>query len=282
MSRDERVLITGATGTVGAATLAALAARTHSATVVPVDHRRGVTGTVWLDFTDSTSFAPALAGIDRLLLVRSPQLADVPRHFASFIQACVAAGSPHIVFLSLQGVEANGVTPHAKIEALIDAAGVPRTFLRPSFFMQNLTAAHRAEIRDRDEIDIPAGNGRTAFIDARDIGAVAALCLTEAGHVGTAYELTGGAALTYFEVADILSDVLGRTIRYRRSTLAGFIARRVRAGDALGFAAVMGAIYSVARLGKAGRLTNVVAQLLERPPLDFRQFANDNRTAWIR
>jgi uncharacterized protein YbjT (DUF2867 family) len=282
------LLITGASGTVGAATLAALAANPHGATILGAQHvvdaptLPGTSGHRHLDFTDATTFPAALHGVDRLLLVRPPQLADVDRYFAPFIDACVASGRPHIVFLSLQGAERNAVTPHAKIEKLIDAVGLHRTFLRPSFFMQNLTMAHLADIRDRDEIDIPAGGGRTAFIDARDIGAVAAMALLDPRSVDAAPELTGSDALTYAEVAAILSDVMGRPIRYRRSTLTGFIARRVQQGDAFDYAAVMGAIYTVARLGKAGTLTDTLPRLLGRAPIGFRQFAEEHATLWAR
>jgi uncharacterized protein YbjT (DUF2867 family) len=282
------LLITGASGTVGAATLAALAAAPHQATILGGQHVADAStlphthGSRHLDFTDAATFPAALDGIDRLLLVRPPHLADVDRDFAPFVEACVAAGRPHVVFLSLQGAERNPITPHAKIEQLIDSAGLHRTFLRPSFFMQNLTAAHLADVRDRDEIDIPAGGGRTAFIDARDIGAVAALALLDPGSVDPAPELTGSEALTYSEVAAILSDVLGRPIRYRRSTLTGFVARRVRRGDAFDYAAVMGAIYTVARLGRAGALTDTLPRLLGRPPIRFRQFAEEHAALWER
>jgi uncharacterized protein YbjT (DUF2867 family) len=281
----KRMLITGATGTVGRETLAALAMRSGADGVVAGLHADaplpdGASESVRLDFTRPETFAPALNGVDRLLLVRPPQLADVGRYFAPFISACAAGGRPHIVFLSLQGADTNAITPHAKIEALIREAGLPHSFLRPSFFMQNLTAAHLEDIRDRDEIDIPAGSGKTAFIDARDIGEVAALALLQPDSVEAAPELTGAEALSYVEVADILSEVLGRPIRYRRSTLTGFVARRVARGDALDYAAVMGAIYTVARLGKAGRLTDTTARILGKPPRSFRAFAEDHRHVW--
>lgn len=281
----QRILVTGATGTVGSATLLALADRAPGLHVVAGVHRpgplpAGAHESVTLDFTRPETLGPALAGVDRVLLVRPPNLADVKRWFEPFVEACARATRPHILFLSLQGAEANPITPHARIEALIDSAGLPRSFLRPAFFMQNLTAAHLAEIRDRSEIDIPAGSGRTAFIDARDIGEVAAIGLASPEAIGPEPELTGSEALTYHEVAAILSEELGRPIRYRRSSLTGFVARRVRDGDPLDYAAVMGAIYTVARLGKAGRLTDTLPHLLGRPPRGLREFVRDHAHLW--
>ncbi len=90
----------------------------------------------------------------------------------------------HIVFLSLQGVQANRRTPHHDVEAYLRRTGAPYTFLRPNFFAQNLATAFAARIRQHGEIFVPVGRSRTAFIDARDIGRVAATVFTTPGHRG--------------------------------------------------------------------------------------------------
>lgn len=94
------------------------------------------------------------------------------------------------------------------------ATDMEYTLLRASFFMQNLLEVHRPDIVEHGEIFVPAGNGKTSFVDARDIGEAAAIVLTESGHVNQAYDLTGPEALDYGEVATIFSDVLGRSITY--------------------------------------------------------------------
>jgi len=189
-----------------------------------------------------------------------------------------------VVFLSLQGVENNSVTPHHKIEKLIVESGLPFTFLRPSFFMQNLSTTHRDEIRMRSEIFVPAGNGRTSFVDVRDIGAVAALALTDSTgeHLHKGYELTGSEALTYGEVAGIMTTVLGRRITYRDPSIPRFIWQKwQKENTPLGFTLIMVALYTVSKLGKAAGLTNETERLLDRPPITFRQFASDYRAVWM-
>ena len=89
--------------------------------------------------------------------------------------------------------------------------------------MQNLNTTHRAEIRDRDKIFIPVGKAHTNFLDARDIGAVAALALTQPGHEKKAYDLTGRKALDYDQVADLFTQLLGRKITYKNPSAVGFI-----------------------------------------------------------
>ncbi|MBD7958120.1 NmrA family NAD(P)-binding protein [Microbacterium sp. Sa4CUA7] len=108
----------------------------------------------------------------------------------------------------------------------------PYTFLRPNFFMQNLSTTYRDDIRYRDEIYVPAGHAFTAFIDARDIGAVAAAVFRDPDrHVGKAYTLSGEQTLTYRSVARILTRVLGRTIRYPRPSEADYLDRLRGEGD---------------------------------------------------
>jgi len=291
----ERILLTGVSGNVGQEALHELSKRPDRKKFSLVSGQRDrakltkiVNGladeTVYLDFADPTSFDPALKGISRVLLIRPPQLADVDKFFKPFISAMQRAGIRQVVFLSLQGVENNPVTPHHKIEQLIVEANVPFTFLRPSFFMQNLSTTHRDEIRFRNEIFVPAGHGLTSFIDVQDIGAVAALALTSqtSEFMYRSYELTGSEALTYFEIAQVLTDVLGRKITYQNPSILRFIWQKWQKKTIpLGFTMVMVALYTVAKLGRAATLTQETERLLERPPRTFRQFAEANRIIWM-
>ena len=108
------------------------------------------------------------------------------------------------------------------------------TFLRAGYSMQNLTTVHLAEVRDRDEVFVPAGDGRTAFVAVRDLAAVAVLALTGPGHERRAYELTGTSAPTYDEVAAVLTDVLGRRIRDARPGRCGTSGRSCGGGSRRG------------------------------------------------
>lgn len=291
----ERILITGASGNVGQATRRELmkhpakfrfqiVSGVRNPDKSPASEAGGANEVVRLDFTDANTFGAALDGVSRVLLVRPPELADADAYFKPFIDAVKRAGVRQVVFLSLQGVENNPITPHHKIEKLIVEAGLPFTFLRPGFFMQNLCTTHRDEIRLRNEIFIPAGNGRTSFVDVRDIGAVAALILTSPidEYLNRGYELTGSEALTYGEVARTLSEVLGRPITYRNPSVLRFIWQNWHGEHRpLSFTLIMVALYTVAKLGKAGNITSETSQLLHRPPITFRQFAQDHKSAWL-
>ena len=150
--------------------------------------------------------------------------------------------------------------------------------------MQDLSTTHAADIYELSETLVPAGNGRTAFVDARDVGAAAALVLIEAGptrSANRAYELTGREALTYDEVAEILARAPGMPIRYSRPGLLRFYRAMRRRGHARGLVTVMMALYSTARLGLAAHLSPDLEMLLGRPPVTLAQFAEEMRAAFM-
>lgn len=285
---DNVVLITGATGNVGAEVVRLLRSAGHpiKAAVRKIDQASNnthpQTDHVAFDFGRPQTFEAALQGVGRLFLVRPPAISDVERYIHPFVDVAKTAGVRHIVFLSLLGAERNRFVPHAKIETHIKSSGVPYTFLRASFFMQNLSTTHRDEIKERDEIIVPAGHGRTSFIDARDIAEVAAKTLTEEGHENRAYDLTGDEALTYYEVADLFTEALGRKISYCNPSIFRFAARRYRGGESISFIAVMIGIYTTVRLGLAARVSEDARTILQRRTINMRKFIGDHREYWVR
>lgn len=288
------VLVTGATGNVGRPVVEALVAagvpvRAAAGSAVGLAglgdnaslRQRGIDPVV-LDFTDSATWAGAYDGVERMFLLRPPHLGKPKTQMLPSLEAAKAAGVRHIVLLSLQGAEGNRFVPHAALESWLRASGLSWTFVRASFFMQNLTTTHLTDIRDRDEIMVPAGRGATAFVDAADVGAVAAAALLDPErHRNCAWTPTGPAALTYTEIAQTLSDTLGRPIRYPSPGALRY-ARHARRTLHMtwGMVAVTTAIYTVARLGKAGGLTDDVHQVTGRDPISFETFAHTHADAW--
>jgi uncharacterized protein YbjT (DUF2867 family) len=276
------VLVTGATGTVGRHVVPALADRGVSVRAgvrdpdrVPsaLADRDGV-ALVAFDFERPETWGGALDGVDAVFLLRPPTVAtgDV----TAFVDALGRVGVDQVAYLSTLGADRNVLVPHHRIENRVAATGVPWTFLRASFFAQNLHEVHGDEIAARGEVFVPAGDGATSFVYARDVAEAAAVVLTESGHAEHAYDLTGSEALTYDEVAAAFADVLGRDVRYARPSLLAFARRRLGTGDAPAFVLVMCGIYTTARLGLAARVEDDLERLLGRPPRTMREYAADH------
>jgi uncharacterized protein YbjT (DUF2867 family) len=230
---------------------------------------------VEFDFERPETWGAAFADVDAMFLIRPPSVGRVSRHVTPAVDAAARVGVEHVVYLSVLGAEKNPLLPHRRIERHLESAAVTYTFLRASFFMQNFLEVHRADIVERDEIFLPAGDGATSFVDARDVAAVAVAVLTEHGHENCAYDLTGPAALGYDETAAVFSDALGRRIEYADPGLVEFARRALDRGEPLPFVLVQAAIYTTARLGLAGRLTDEVDRVLGRPPRSLATFVED-------
>ena len=281
------ILVTGAPGNVGTPLVCELLAAGAPVRVAAwdVEAARAAFGdeveVVHFDMTDPATFA-AFDGAQRMFLLRPPAIADVKGVIVPALDGAWARGIRHVSFLSIQGAERNRVVPHRKIEDALRGSGFTWTFVRAAYFMQNLSTTHAREIRELDEIWVPAGRrSRTAHVDARDVASVIARTLVEPGHEGRAYVPTGPEALTYDECARLISEAVGRPIRNADPAVWSYWRRMRSGGMPRAMVGVTLGIYTAARLGLAANLTDDVERLTGRPPRRFADFARDARAAWI-
>ena len=281
------ILVIGALGNVGAEVVKRLQAEGRRVRAADIDVEKikarfgDSVEAIRFDFSDPNTYKAAFQGVEKMFLMRPPQITDVTRYMFPAIDAAQQAGVKHVVFLSLIGIEKLKVVPHYKVEGYLQQAGLQTTFLRCSFFMQNLNTTHRQEIKERNEIFIPVGKAKTGFIDVRDIGAVAAVVLSEEGHAGKNYDLTGSERLDYWEVARVMSEVLGRRITYRNPNPLYFFIEAIRRGRPFAQALIMLLLYTATRFGMAEAVTHEVERLTGRKPISFRQYVQDYREMWI-
>jgi uncharacterized protein YbjT (DUF2867 family) len=287
------ILITGASGNVGRHIVNQLvtagatvrgAGRSPVGKLASPSPSDSALGWVPFEFTDPGSWSAAFDGVRTMFLLRPPAISNVRRDLLPAVVAAQRAGVRHVVFLSLQGAQQIRVVPHAKVETWLRSSGLDWTFVRPSFFTQNLSTTHAADIRDRDEIVVPAGLGRTAFVDVADVAAVATTALLHPEeHRERAWTVTGPQALDYVQVADVLSQVLGRTITYTRPGVVHYLRHAHRVlGLPRTMTAVTAAIYLTARFGLAAGLTDHVRRVTGRDPITLAQTVSRERAAWSR
>jgi uncharacterized protein YbjT (DUF2867 family) len=272
------ILVLGATGTVGRLLVPELLARGERVRAASRAGRdvAGAPG-VAFDYEDVASVDGAFADADRVwALVPAGQL-DSPRLLRPVVEAAARRGAK-VVMMTAMGADADETTPYRRAERMLEASGAPWAVLRPNWFMDNFGTYWIEGIR-RGEIALPAGEGRTSFIDARDIALAAAGALTSAVGDGQAWNLSGPEALTYAEAAAILSEATGRPIAYRATDDASFVAMMTGAGMPADYAGFLAAILGAVRAGHAAEVTDAVERLAGRPPRDLRTFARDHASA---
>ena len=281
-----KILVTGATGNIGRYVVNELVQKGESviAGVINKDQAQDVLNHVCeiqeFDFLNAETFLKALQGVDRIFLMRPPALANPKADMLPFLAAAKKAGVTKICFVSLVGVEKNPMVPHRKIEEMIKELDFNYVFLRPSFFMQNLNTTHVTEIKERHELFIPVGKALTSFIDTRDIALAASIVLCDETRINQTFTLTGSQAISYEEVATILSRVLNRQITYKNPSLLAFRKEQLRRGTKKEFANVMTMLYLMTKLGTAKLVTDELENLIQRKPITFEQYAKDHQQYW--
>jgi uncharacterized protein YbjT (DUF2867 family) len=233
------------------------------------------------DFDVPESAVSALKNCDTLFLLRPPHISDVKKYFRPLIATALAQQVKHLVFLSVQGAESSSLIPHHKIEKLIVESGIPYTFLRPAYFMQNFSTTLRHDIVEKGQIFLPAGTAKFTLIDVEDVAAVAAevLAYPEA-HAFQAYELTNNEQLSFGEMAAVLSDVLGKEIRYISPNLIHFYYKKRAEGMPAAFVLVMIMLHYLPRFKAVPSLSGSVAELTGKAPRSFRDFVKANKAMW--
>ena len=235
---------------------------------------------VTVDYNQPETLRTALKAVERVFLV-GPPTAQLPALERKAMEVIVQSGVRQVVKLSaMGGREAIFPRQHAESEDYIQATGVPYTFLRPNGFMQNMVNYNAPTINAQNAFYGSEGDGRVSHIDIRDVAAVAVKALTEDGHVGRAYTLTGPAALTNNEIAQILSDELGREIRFINLAPAQLKEALLSAGVPEWNADALLDLQRFYREGKAATVTRDVQQILDRQPISFAQFFRDHKSAF--
>lgn len=279
------ILITGAGGNVGSALVTELTAAGvpfraayHSPEAARKAAADGVDA-VAVELADPGSVAAALTGVSRVFLLGAMG-PEQTRQESNVVRAAVDAGVEHIVKQSLWRADEE-LTPiarlHRPVERMLEESPVAWTLLRANFYMQTFSRNWAESIRSANSFASPLIRGPIAFVDVRDVARVAVRALTEDGHAGQAYALTGPEALTYEEAAAVLSDVLGRPITYTGLSNEQALTLLPQFGVPAFEAEALVGVCNFYLDGGAETVTPTVETLTGRPPVSFREFAVDHR-----
>ena len=280
---SQRILVTGATGTVGRELVSRLiacglqvraACRHPEMLALPEDYVDAVV----MNLRNPAELDRALEDIEKVFYL-SPLDETMVEDAALMAERAQAHGVRHLVRLSALGVDhPRKITlgkVHGEVERIIRGSGIDCTFLRPNSFMQNFITHWGESIRRQNAFYIPQGQGRVSIIDARDIADVAAAVLTKDGHAGKSYELTGPEALSNFDIATVLSDVLGREISYRDIPVDEARSALTEQGMNEWMVRLILELFEMSEADEAAEVNDTVEQLLGRPPIRFEAFVRD-------
>lgn len=284
------ITVTGSTGTIGTELV-----RRLSETGVPVravlrdfTRARPLKHVAWLqaDLAQDDKLDATLAGTDRLFLLTGNQPGFGATQSA-VIRAAARLGVQHVVKLSALGATGHSRAPlareHWDVEQVLQQTSMSWTILRPHTFMQNWLGDVAGTVRAERTIYAAIGDGRVPFIDARDIADVALEALLHPDvHAGQTYVLTGGQAVGYADLAEVLSDTIGAPVTYRALSMEEARARLERQGVA---PASIDSMLALAAYQKKGgpteRTSDSVQRILGRRPRDIRDFARGYREHFI-
>lgn len=273
------ILVTGGTGTIGKATVAALQAagqRFKVAARSPQEIKTRGVEAVTLDWSELDTYLPAMKGVDKLFLL-TPNSERQVGYVVQAVAAAKRAGVKHIVRLSVMGADADpGVILgrlHFAAEKEVRLSGIAWTMLRPTFFMQNFINYYGVHPNKDGEIHLPHGRGKAAWVDARDVGEAAAKVLSAGGYEGNTFDLTGPEALSTEEVLAILSEVFGH--KYKYVDVPEDAARKAMEDMKMPLWLVDAfmELHAFIKNGHAAKLANGVQTILGREPRSVREWA---------
>ncbi len=276
------ILVVGASGTTGRKVTARLRERGADVRVAGrhPEHIDGPDTGVRFDWNAPSTFAPAVSGVERAYLLR-PNGSDPVDRIDQFLQTARREGVRRVVLLHSQ---VTGPAGMPQIPAVVQQTMPEWAILRPSWFMQNFTGDHPTAraLREHDEIATATGNGRVGFIDAGDIAAVAAQALLSPEPPNRDYLLTGPETLSYPQIAEHLSDITDRRIRYLELTPDELTDRWIAAGLPEPLARLGTDLDLSIRSGEYDYTTTTVVDITGRQPNPFSRFARSHRTTWER
>lgn len=277
------ILITGATGNIGFEIIRYLYKKNSSNRIIAgvrnIEKAKKIFADypkleyVYFDFEDSDTFDRALTDIDRVFLLRPPHLSDIDKYFKPLISRIKEKNVNEVVFLSVQGAEKSKVIPHNKIERLIKEHGLDYIFLRPSYFMQNLTTTLIGDIKTKREIILPSGQAKFNWIDIENIAEAGAVLLDKfCDYKNQAFEITGLENENFATVTSLINKTIESPIRFRDVNPLRFYQIKNRDGFEKGMIIVLILLHLLPRFQNEPRISDIYEQLTGKKPTDLETF----------
>jgi len=230
------------------------------------------------DWEDQSTWAPALRDVGAVYVSYQPDVAmpGGPEAVGAFADLAVASGVSRLVLLSGRGEEGAEAA-----ERIVQAAGAEWTIVRCSWFNQNFSEDYLLDAVLSGEVALPVGNVPEPFVDAEDIADVAAAALTEDGHAGRVYELTGPRMLTFAEAVTEISTATGRGIGFTQVSTEDYAEVLLAEGLPPDLVDFLTYLFTTVLDGRNAHLADGVQRALGRPPRDFAGYVADTAATGV-
>jgi uncharacterized protein YbjT (DUF2867 family) len=275
--RTAVILVIGGRSKIGAALIGELLGRGQQVRALvragePAGGLPAAAKTVTGDLADEGSLVTAMAGVEKVFLLSSPH-PDVVSWHCHAVDAARRTQVRLLVRSSILGADrqtpAEFISAHTACDRYLEESGLPSVIVRPNLFLQNIPESTIPSINASGTFYADAGEARISMVDTRDVAAVAAVALTEPGHAGARYDVTGPEALSYADVAAKLTSAMGRRISYIGAPDDAVRQALLGAGLTEWFASALVGLYQDYRRsgtdGYAAQVTGTVQQLTGRP-----------------
>jgi uncharacterized protein YbjT (DUF2867 family) len=272
LAANKEILVLGGSGKTGRRIVERLQAR-H----IPV--RVGSrTAEPPFNWEDPSTWAPALLGATSAYISFFPDLAapGAPEAIAAFTAQALDCGTRRLVLLSGRGEE-----EAQRAEQILQDSGADWTIVRCSWFMQNFSESFFLESVLAGEVALPVGDIPEPFVDAEDIADVAVAALTEDGHVGQLYELTGPRMLTFRQAIAEIGQAAGRELHFKTVSMEAFAQALTEQGNPADIVDFLSYLFSEVLDGRNAQLTDGVERALGRKPRDFAEFARQTASTGV-
>lgn len=288
--KKEVITVIGSTGSIGSELVRLLSSKKANVRAVMRNFKRiqDLPFVHWVkaDITDEELLAGVLAGTDQLFVLtgNNPDFSHIQN---KIIEKSKEENVKHIVKISALGASPHTKTPlskeHFKVEQTIEKSGIPFTIIRPHAFMQNWLGEVAETVKAENKIYAAIGDGRVPYVDARDIAAVAAeALLNPEEHKNKHYVLTGREAISYYELADAVSKVIGKKVTYEALSMEAMRERMEKQGiDAKKIDSFLSlAVYQKAG-GPTERTSDDVEKVLKRKPYTVNDFVENYKDFFL-
>ena len=267
----KQILITGGNGKTGRRVAARL---TKLNTPIRIGSRSGDPA---FDWYDESTWKKALENIQAVYISFQPDLAvpNSAKIMKSFMTAVIGAGVTKLVLLSGRGEK-----DAEAAEQIIIRSGIEYTVLRASWFNQNFSESYLLDPIRAGDVQMASGNVPEPFIDADDIADAAVAAFTNGSHANKLYEITGPELFTFKQAIKIISDEIGRRVKFTDLTMEEYVQQLKQHELPQDYIDLITYLYSEVMDGLNSSVTHDLEKVLGRKPRDFRTFVRESKVAW--